>query len=369
MSFESVDLTNATDNERYCIYSNNEASLPLLSSPSVFTPVNSDASLMHHSMNMDMDENRISDSYLAEHGSPILPSPISSSHATSPSSPVPSHRDDPQTDGQKPPTPKYLRTYHPKLNGMILLSTSVYFSQNDVGKTCDKDGHKIPPNSPPPQHSTDDWFPYKNHTQFELANFLYRHNQMSECDTDFLLNLVNALLWSHGDTAPFQNHSDMHTRIDATTLGEAPWEYIKLNYNGPLPEGVSWENTPSWMTEEHEVWFHDPVTLLENLLMNLDFKDKFNYTPYQEHTPDGSHRFCDFMSGNWSWQQAVYFISFTCVSFHLHIITEHHPQRSPGGHRFISCHTHSWQQQNNCFSCHWPYVLLAFIPLYWEHPR
>ena len=229
---------------------------------------------------------------------------------------------------------------------MILLPTSVYFSQNDVGKICDKDGCEIPPNSPPPpvtQHSTDDWFPYKNHTHFELADFLYRHNQMSEGDTDFLLNLVNALLSSHGDTAPFQNHSDMHTKIDATTLGEAPWEHIKLNYNGPLPEGVSWENVPSWMTEEHEVWFHDPVTLLENLLTNLDFKDEFNYTPYQEHTPDGSHHFCDFMLGNWSWQQAVYFKSFTHVLFHLCIITEHHLQRSPRGHWFISHHTHSWQ--------------------------
>lgn len=166
---------------------------------------------------------------------------------------------------------------------------------------------------------------------------------MSEGDTDFLLNLVSTLLSSHGGTAPFQNHSDMHSKIDATALGEAPWEHINLNFNGPLPEGVSWENVPSRMTEEHKVWFCDPVTLLENLLVNLDFKDKFDYTPYQEHTPYDSHCFCDFMLQNWSWQQAVYFKSFTCVSFHLHIITEHHPQRSPRGHQFISCNTHSWQ--------------------------
>ena len=238
-------------------------------------------------------------------------------------------------DGQKPPTPKYLRTYHPKLNGMILLPTSFYFSQNNVCKICDKDEHEIPPNSPPPpvtQYSTDNWFPYENHTQFELANFLYRCNQMSKGDTDFLLNLVNALPSSHGDTAPFQNHSDMHTKIDVTTLGEAPWEHIKLNYNGPLPEGVSWENIPSWMTEEHKVWFCDPVTLSENLLVTLDFKDQFNY-PYQEHTPDSSHHFCDFMSGNWPWQQVIYFKFFTCVLFHLCIITEHHPQRSPRGNQ------------------------------------
>jgi len=128
---------------------------------------------------------------------------------------------------------------------------------------------------------------------------------MSEGDTYFLLNLMNTLLASHGKHVPFQNHSDMHDTIDATTLGEAPWEHFTLNYNGPLPEGVSWEDIPTWMTEEHEVWFRDPVTLLENLLSNPDFKDEFDYTPYQERTADGSHRFHDFMSENWSWQQAV----------------------------------------------------------------
>ena len=129
---------------------------------------------------------------------------------------------------------------------------------------------------------------------------------MSEGNTDFLLNLINALLASHGDAVPFCNHSDMHNKIDATTLGEAPWDHFTLKYNGPLPEGVSQENIPKWMTDEHEIWFHNPITLLENLLANPDFKDEFDYVPYQEHSADGSHRFHDFMSGNWSWRQVVH---------------------------------------------------------------
>lgn len=180
-----------------------------------------------------------------------------------------------------------------------------------IGKICDKDGNDLPPNSPPPppdsgpQRSSDDWFPYESRTQFELADFLYRHNQMSEGNTDFLFTLMNAMLASHGDQAPFRNHSDMHDTIDATTLGEAPWDHFTLNYTGPLPEGVSRENAPGWMTEDHEIWFRDPVTLLENLLANPDFKDEFDYTPYQEYAADGSHRFCDLMSGDWSWREAV----------------------------------------------------------------
>ena len=65
---------------------------------------------------------------------------------------------------------------------------------------------------------------------------------MSEGNTDTLLNLINALLASHGNTAPFWDHSDSHTKIDTMTVGDAPWNKFTLHYNGPLPEGVSWEN-------------------------------------------------------------------------------------------------------------------------------
>ena len=67
---------------------------------------------------------------------------------------------------------------------------------------------------------------------------------MSQGDTDILLNLINAMLASHGDHAPFKNHSDMHNIIDATTLGKAPWDHFTLSYNGQLstaptrPKGI-----------------------------------------------------------------------------------------------------------------------------------
>ena len=176
-----------------------------------------------------------------------------------------------------------------------------------IGKICDKDENEIPPNSSPPppnsgpQCSSDNWFPYKLHMQFKLADFLYHCNQMSEGDMDFLFNLMNAMLASHSNCAPFHNHSNMHNTIDATTLGKAPWDHFTLNYTGPLSKGISRENAPGWMMEDHEIWFHDPVTLLENLLANPNFKDEFNYMPYQEYATDGSHQFCDLMSGNWSW--------------------------------------------------------------------
>ena len=174
-----------------------------------------------------------------------------------------------------------------------------------TGKICDVDWNELPPNSPPPdlapQCSSDDWSPYESHIQFELANFLYRCNQMSEGDTDFLLNIIKALLVSHDRQVPFHHHTDMQDIIDATTVGEASWDHFTLYYNGPLPEGVSQGDIPRWVMEEHEVWYCNSVTLLENLLLNPDFKDEFDYVPYQECTADDSHQFHDFMPGNWSW--------------------------------------------------------------------
>ena len=107
---------------------------------------------------------------------------------------------------------------------------------------------------------------------------------------NFLLDLTNDLQAAHGKQVLFRNHSHMHNVIDVTTLGEVPWDLFMFNYNGPLPDNTAWNDEPPlWMTEEHEIWFHDPVTLLENLLANPDFKDKFNYMLYQEHTANGSH--------------------------------------------------------------------------------
>ena len=53
---------------------------------------------------------------------------------------------------------------------------------------------------------------------------------MSDRDTDFLLNLINMLLTSHSEGAPFQNHSNIHDTIDAMTLGIALWKSFTLNY-------------------------------------------------------------------------------------------------------------------------------------------
>lgn len=124
---------------------------------------------------------------------------------------------------------------------------------------------------------------------------------MSAGDINFLLSLWAASLAIHSDEPPFLNATHVYKTIDSTPLGDIAWESFSLQYNGTQPEN----NVPSWTQAEYDVWFRDPRTLVHNLLSNPDFKSGFDYAPFQEHTGDGLHRFQDFMSANWAWNQAV----------------------------------------------------------------
>ncbi|KAG2117733.1 hypothetical protein DEU56DRAFT_874097 [Suillus clintonianus] len=172
-------------------------------------------------------------------------------------------------------------TYHPNINGRI----------------CDEHGDDIPPNTPPPPRPSnrgpDNWTPYANRVEFEVADFLYRRNQMSGGDIDFIFNLWAASLAAHGETPPFTNHVEMYNVIDSTPLGDVAWQSFSSEYNGALPEG----DIPTWMTSEYDVWFRDPRILVHNILSNPDFEGEFDYAPLQEYdTSNGAHRFQDFMS-------------------------------------------------------------------------
>ena len=84
---------------------------------------------------------------------------------------------------------------------MLMLTFSL------VGQICNEDGNDIPLNALPPpccpDKGPDDWAPYDNHFQFEVADFLFCQNQMSAGDINFLLSLWGASLTIHNDEPPF----------------------------------------------------------------------------------------------------------------------------------------------------------------------
>ena len=157
---------------------------------------------------------------------------------------------------------------------------------------------------PPPRGSdkgSDDWSPFNSRLQFEVGDFLFRKNQIPAGQANLLLAFWSASLAIYDAEPPFSKTSHLHDTIDSIPLGDVAWESFALQYNGPRPV----ENIPPWMEAEYDVWFRDSRTLVHNLLSNPDFKSGFDYTPYQERTNEGVHRFQDFMSGNWAWNQAV----------------------------------------------------------------
>ena len=128
---------------------------------------------------------------------------------------------------------------------------------------------------------------------------------MSATNINVLLKLWAATLAVHKATPPFSSHTDLYERIDSTLLGDVRWRGTRLKYEGVLPQ----QNVPQWMTDEHEVWFRDPRQIVHNMLSNSDFEGEIDYAPFQEYDKDRNHRFQDFMSGNWAWNQCVSVVS------------------------------------------------------------
>ena len=97
-----------------------------------------------------------------------------------------------------------------------------------TGRICDQYGNNIASDTPPPPHPSDrgpdNWAPYNNRVEFEVADFLFRRNQMSGGDIDFISNLWAASLAAHGNTLPFASYVDMYSTIDATPLGDVAWQ-------------------------------------------------------------------------------------------------------------------------------------------------
>lgn len=173
------------------------------------------------------------------------------------------------------------------------------------GQPCDSEGNFLAEDVPPLPYtdtSRNDWSPYGNRLEFEMADFLFTKSQSSSREIDFLMDAFTAFGYEFGTTPPFTDHADMYNVIDSTSLGDAPWSSFTAQYAGPLPDGS--REVPLWMSTKYDVWCRDPHVVLQNILANPDFKDGIDYSPYREFA-SGKRRYTNLMSGNWAWRQAV----------------------------------------------------------------
>ncbi|KAN0093226.1 hypothetical protein V8E55_004010 [Tylopilus felleus] len=133
----------------------------------------------------------------------------------------------------------------------------------------------------------DDWSPYGSKLQFESADFIFRQAEMSAGNIDRLFEL-----WGDptaGGKPPFADHKEMYQTIDATLLGDVPWDSIKLKYSGDRLDGA----VPPWMDQTYEFWYRPAYALV------------FDYVPYRDFLADSNQRrYENLMSGDWAWRQA-----------------------------------------------------------------
>ncbi|TFK58882.1 hypothetical protein BDN72DRAFT_781471 [Pluteus cervinus] len=170
-------------------------------------------------------------------------------------------------------------------------------------RVCDAEGKDIPLGSKPPprtEASNDDWGSYDDDLQFHVADFLYRQDEMSQPNMNYLLHLWALSLMKYGALGPFANYQHLFDTIDATSVGDVPWKCLMVE---PDRDGVPPDSLPSWKRQDYEVWYRDPDVVIKNMLDNPDFDGEFDYHPYVHLNRDGKREWCDYMSANFAWTQ------------------------------------------------------------------
>jgi Plavaka transposase len=180
--------------------------------------------------------------------------------------------------------------YIPILTVGFLFLSLVNFNQlmvmSLIGQPCDTDGNNLPDGSPPApdaQQPPDNYFPFGSQHEFELANFLYRKEQMSAMKINELMDIWAAFQQDdEGEPdPPFPDAKNMYKTIDQTELGDVPWQAFSVKFNGDIPEGA-----PGWKMASYEVWYRDPLVVIEGQLGNPDFNNEMDFAPKQVFSQD-----------------------------------------------------------------------------------
>ncbi|KAF8222251.1 hypothetical protein L208DRAFT_1323657, partial [Tricholoma matsutake] len=100
------------------------------------------------------------------------------------------------------------------------------------------------------------------------------------------------------------DHKELYSLIDEIQQSDVPWQSFLVQYNGEqVDEGVDKVAGPPWQHQQWEVWFHDPLKVMEQQLGNPDFDSQIDYAPKQIFKR-GKRQYTDVSSGNWAWNQA-----------------------------------------------------------------
>ncbi|SRR6266550_5525592 len=162
---------------------------------------------------------------------------------------------------------------------------------------------------PPPwnDQSPTNFAPYASRKSFELADLLFRRNQMLEDQINDLLQIWARTLAPDEDP-PFANAQHLYSTIDVTKLGNIPWNSFSLSFKTEEDEE---EIDAPWKLKSYDVWYHDPLEIIKMQIGRRDFVGEIDFAPKQVQDSEMNvRRYQDFMSGEWAWEQVVSVLSF-----------------------------------------------------------
>ncbi|KAF8228530.1 hypothetical protein L208DRAFT_1290891, partial [Tricholoma matsutake] len=143
--------------------------------------------------------------------------------------------------------------------------------------------------------------PFSSRAEFELVEFLYAEEEMSAGKIDKLMAILKALY--PDDDPPLADHKELYSLIDEIQQGNVPWQSFSVQYNGEQAlDAVDNVAGPPWQHQQWEVWFRDPLKIMEQQLANPDFDGQIDYAP-KRIFKRGKRQYTDVFSGNWAWKQ------------------------------------------------------------------
>ena len=136
---------------------------------------------------------------------------------------------------------------------------------------------------PPEPFAKDDFTPFSGRVAFQLADLLYRHDQMPAGNINELMELWAANIGPDLNP-PFANKQDLYDTVDSIDLADVPWQSFSVSFNGKIRKG----DTTPWKHASYEVWFRDPQAILHNQLGNPDFTCEMDFAPKEVHDEKGN---------------------------------------------------------------------------------
>ena len=207
----------------------------------------------------------------------------------------------------KPAPPPTVKHYHPDLDGAPVSHAACSKNSNlpsISARPCDEEGNFLPEGAPtPPKDDAVDFSPFADRPSFEFAELVFETMQVSKGNLDTLLRIIAAknVADGHPEQPPiFDNAQEVHETIDDLPYGDATWRAYKVRYTGPIDP-----NSPSWMRHTYVVYMRDTLVVAKQLVGSDDFAGKYDARPFAEYLLDGTRTYCNLMSGQWAYKEAV----------------------------------------------------------------